>query len=84
MEETQNLNQMAEGEGDLFGIRALEKGFYGGVAQSRPATSGSIRALVPPPPLALLSEGYARRFNGIAASSPLSQMPLCRVLSTVH
>jgi len=32
------LTQREEGEGDLFGIRALEKGFTGGVAQSRPTT----------------------------------------------
>lgn len=37
-DESQNLNQRQEEEGDLFGIRALEKGFFGGVAQSRPAT----------------------------------------------
>lgn len=28
------------GEGDLFGVRAVERGFYGGVAQS-PATSAA-------------------------------------------
>lgn len=69
-EEKQNLNQMAEEEGDLFGIRALEKGFYGGVAQSRPVTPVSSRSLVPPS-LALLPdrqspECYARRFHSIA------------------
>jgi len=32
------LNQREEDEGDLFGIRALERGFTGGVAQSRPST----------------------------------------------
>ncbi|PWW79059.1 hypothetical protein C7212DRAFT_166877 [Tuber magnatum] len=32
------LNQREEDEGDLFGIRALERGFTGGVAQSRPTT----------------------------------------------
>ncbi|KAL7273409.1 hypothetical protein RUND412_003746 [Rhizina undulata] len=32
------LNQREEDEGDLFGIRALERGFYAGVAQSRPTT----------------------------------------------
>ncbi|KAI5811275.1 hypothetical protein DFH27DRAFT_605381 [Peziza echinospora] len=37
-EELHNLNRREEEEGDLFGIRALENGFYGGVAQSRPAT----------------------------------------------
>ncbi|KAI5777683.1 hypothetical protein EDC01DRAFT_394278 [Geopyxis carbonaria] len=32
------LNQREEDEGDLFGIRALERGYFGGVAQSRPTT----------------------------------------------
>jgi hypothetical protein len=32
------LNQREEEEGDLFGIRALERGFTGGVAQSPPTT----------------------------------------------
>jgi hypothetical protein len=32
------LTQREEDEGDLFGIRALEKGFYGGVAQSPTTT----------------------------------------------
>lgn len=44
------LNQREEGEGDLFGIRALERGFYGGVAQSRPSTPNpnmSTATLVP-------------------------------------
>lgn len=81
MEETQNLNQMVEDEGGLFGIRALEKGFYGGVAQSRPGTPASIRALVPPPLAFRLDrqspEGYARHHYGIAAFCQLSQLPLC-------
>jgi hypothetical protein len=32
------LTKREEDEGDLFGIRALEKGYTGGVAQSRPTT----------------------------------------------
>ncbi|KAG0635486.1 hypothetical protein HOY80DRAFT_1057133 [Tuber brumale] len=36
------LNQREEDEGDLFGIRALERGFTGGVAQSRPATPNTV------------------------------------------
>ncbi|KAF4313779.1 hypothetical protein GTA08_BOTSDO00611 [Botryosphaeria dothidea] len=39
-EETDHLalNERARDEGDLFGIRALEAGYYGGVAQSRPSS----------------------------------------------
>ncbi|KAK0659662.1 hypothetical protein DIS24_g3912 [Lasiodiplodia hormozganensis] len=38
--ETDNLalNDRAKDEGDLFGVRALEAGYYGGVAQSRPSS----------------------------------------------
>lgn len=43
------LNRREEEEGDLFGIRALEKGFYGGVAQSRPATPISTQSTLVPP-----------------------------------
>ncbi|KAL1643895.1 hypothetical protein SLS58_004569 [Diplodia intermedia] len=32
------LNDRTRDEGDLFGIRALEAGYYGGVAQSRPGS----------------------------------------------
>ncbi|GME35093.1 hypothetical protein GTA08_BOTSDO00611 [Neofusicoccum parvum] len=32
------LNDRQKDEGDLFGIRALEAGYYGGVAQSRPSS----------------------------------------------
>lgn len=80
-EDTQSLNQVAEDEGGLFGIRALEKGFYGGVAQSRPGTPASIRALVPPPLVLRLDrqspEGYGRHPYGIGTFCQLSQMPLC-------
>ncbi|KAH7061116.1 hypothetical protein B0J12DRAFT_564973 [Macrophomina phaseolina] len=32
------LNERSKDEGDLFGVRALEAGYYGGVAQSRPSS----------------------------------------------
>ncbi|KAI4166307.1 MAG: hypothetical protein LQ342_000197 [Letrouitia transgressa] len=42
-EERVELNKREPDEGDLFGIRAIQSGYYGGVAQSRPNSShGSI------------------------------------------
>lgn len=37
-QETQELNARQMEEGDLFGIRALQSGYFGGVAQSRPVS----------------------------------------------
>lgn len=37
-EDLVELNQREKDEGDLFGIRAIEAGFYGGVSQSRPTS----------------------------------------------
>jgi hypothetical protein len=45
-EDTVELNQREKDEGDLFGIRAIEAGFYAGVAQSRPTSrAGSVVGL---------------------------------------
>ncbi|KNG46219.1 hypothetical protein DDE82_006804 [Stemphylium lycopersici] len=42
-EDQVELNQREKDEGDLFGVRAIEAGFYAGVAQSRPTSrAGSI------------------------------------------
>jgi hypothetical protein len=35
------MEQEALGERDLFGVRAIEKGFYGGVAQSAPTSAAT-------------------------------------------
>ena len=37
-EERVELNQREPDEGDLFGIRAIQSGYFGGVAQSRPTS----------------------------------------------
>lgn len=37
-QETQQLNARQVEEGDLFGIRAIQSGYFGGVAQSRPVS----------------------------------------------
>ncbi|RPB22744.1 hypothetical protein L211DRAFT_839459 [Terfezia boudieri ATCC MYA-4762] len=47
VEEQHDLNGKVEDEGDLFGLRALEKGFFGGVAQSRPASISSSTLVLP-------------------------------------
>jgi hypothetical protein len=39
LDELEDLNRRDLDEGDLFGVRAIESGFYGGVAQSRPGTA---------------------------------------------
>lgn len=53
------------GEGDLFGVRAIEKGFYGGVAQSTP----SLAASSPPrSPVSTIIDS-----NGLPVSISLSQ-----------
>lgn len=42
-EDTVELTQREKDEGDLFGIRAIEAGFFAGVAQSRPTSrAGSV------------------------------------------
>ncbi|KAH9868071.1 hypothetical protein IAQ61_007378 [Plenodomus lingam] len=48
-EDTVELNQREKDEGDLFGIRAIEAGFYAGVAQSRPTSrAGSVMSIQHP------------------------------------
>ncbi len=45
-EDTVELNQREKDEGDLFGVRAIEAGFYAGVHQSRPTSrAGSVAGL---------------------------------------
>lgn len=45
-QDTVELNQREKDEGDLFGIRAIEAGFYAGVAQSRPTSrAGSVMSM---------------------------------------
>ncbi|KAL8906942.1 MAG: hypothetical protein Q9207_001696 [Kuettlingeria erythrocarpa] len=42
-EERVELNKREPDEGDLFGVRAIQSGFFGGVAQSRPSSvAGSV------------------------------------------
>lgn len=59
------INQREKDEGDLFGIRAIEAGFYAGVAQSRPTSrAGSVIGVGP-------SSLSTSTLVGGSASSPL-------------
>ena len=54
----------------MFGLRALEKGFFGGVAQSRPASVGS-STLVPPRPAHL----FGRPSSELGNQRPINRTP---------
>lgn len=41
------MQQTVLKEGDYFGVRAIEKGYYGGVAQSRPASGKNLSLMSP-------------------------------------
>ncbi|EHL01176.1 hypothetical protein M7I_2869 [Glarea lozoyensis 74030] len=41
------INQRVLDEGDLFGVRALEGGYFGGVSQSRPSSPSPSYVLAP-------------------------------------
>ncbi|KAI9649355.1 hypothetical protein NHQ30_001930 [Ciborinia camelliae] len=80
----ERLNVEELGEGDLFGIRAIERGFYGGVSQSRP--SSPVQSMFGPPSADAtdLSEtssndesarGSSAASSSIRSSSSLSRLP---------
>jgi hypothetical protein len=73
--ETMDEKMRAKDEGDLFGIRAIEAGFYGGVAQSAPvsraASPTGSRSGSPEFPQPEQNPGRAR----IHAYTPSPQVP---------
>lgn len=60
------MPERALGEGDLFGVRAIEKGFYGGVAQSTSTTAANSPQTSP---IIAASDGSAITENTSAGSS---------------
>ena len=66
-------------EGDLFGIRALESGYFGGVAQSRPQSSARSRSVSPRGTTRSPSPG---RSLPCYSPPPLPEMARAAVLAT--
>ncbi len=61
------MRQRVLGEGDLFGVRAIEKGYYGGVAQSAPTTAANSPRLSPAS--SIYGDGSPIIFNNSAHNS---------------
>ncbi|KAF2270056.1 hypothetical protein CC78DRAFT_190087 [Lojkania enalia] len=71
-EEQMELNQREKDEGDLFGIRAIEAGFYGGVSQSRPTSrAGSVAGTN-----TLVGSVASPKTGAHSAASSMSHLPL--------
>jgi hypothetical protein len=64
-----NLNMREKDEGDLFGIRAIEAGFFGGVAQSRP-TSVNATPIPSRPTSPALTSGKPQTYIPSLTSQP--------------
>ncbi|KAF4629541.1 hypothetical protein G7Y89_g8606 [Cudoniella acicularis] len=60
-------------EGDLFGVRALEAGFFGGVAQSRP--SSPTPSYVLSPSTTIVNWGDRGTLGSLSASSSTTDLP---------
>jgi hypothetical protein len=63
------INRRELDEGDLFGVRALEGGYFGGVAQSRPSSPSPSYVLTPETSVTDLSKTDNRSGNLSASSS---------------
>ncbi|KAK0105279.1 hypothetical protein ONS95_004336 [Cadophora gregata] len=61
------------GEGDLFGVRAIEHGYFGGVSQSRPTSPTPSYILAPE--TKLMDWGKAGYQGGHSASSSMLSLP---------
>ena len=79
------LNKRELDEGDLFGIRAIQSGFFGGVAQSRPASvagdhspEGSISNTL------LGSDPSPKQSPKLRSASPMSSTLTLPALETRH
>ncbi|TAQ86213.1 hypothetical protein B7494_g5467 [Chlorociboria aeruginascens] len=67
LKERENLVQREFDEGDLFGVRALEHGFFGGVSQSRPTS---------PAPGSIAGSAESIKLKGISGSAASSVIDL--------
>ncbi|KAF2793909.1 hypothetical protein K505DRAFT_361588 [Melanomma pulvis-pyrius CBS 109.77] len=76
-DEQMELNQREKDEGDLFGIRAIEAGFYAGIPQSRPTSrAGSFVGGPGVNSNALIGSLSALKMNTNSMASSVTSLPL--------
>ncbi|KAF2465737.1 uncharacterized protein BDR25DRAFT_82666 [Lindgomyces ingoldianus] len=76
-DEQMELNQREKDEGDLFGIRAIEAGFYAGIPQSRPGSSaGSIVGAPSMSSNTLIGSLASPKIQSHSVSSSVTSLPL--------
>jgi hypothetical protein len=74
--ETAPINQRDLDEGDLFGVRALEKGFFGGVAQSRPSSVANSPRISP-----TISSASSPNLLNLSTSSSMQDLSLSSTIA---
>ncbi|KAF2187395.1 hypothetical protein K469DRAFT_113185 [Zopfia rhizophila CBS 207.26] len=71
------LNQREKDEGDLFGVRAIEAGFYAGIPQSRPGSAaGSISGVPSMSSNTLVGSLASPKVQSHSMSSSVTSLPL--------
>ncbi|KAF1961975.1 hypothetical protein CC80DRAFT_543344 [Byssothecium circinans] len=76
-EEQMELNQREKDEGDLFGVRAIEAGFYAGIPQSRPTSRAGSPAGSPSMSSTTLLSGYnSPKIQTNSMASSITDLPL--------
>ena len=76
-DEQMELNQREKDEGDLFGIRAIEAGFYAGIPQSRPTSrAGSFVGGPGMSSNALIGSLNALKANTHSMASSVTSLPM--------
>ncbi|KAF2657247.1 hypothetical protein K491DRAFT_703574 [Lophiostoma macrostomum CBS 122681] len=77
------LNQREKDEGDLFGVRAIEAGFYAGIPQSRPTSRAGSIAGSPSMSTSTLVGGFnSPKVATHSMASSVTTLPLAHMNST--
>ncbi|KAL8874577.1 MAG: hypothetical protein Q9174_000104 [Haloplaca sp. 1 TL-2023] len=75
-EERVELNKREPDEGDLFGIRAIQSGFFGGVAQSRPSSIAESNSPEGSSSNTLLGSNASPKIGAQSPMSSVTTLPL--------
>ncbi|KAA6411480.1 MAG: integral membrane [Lasallia pustulata] len=75
-EEVYELHSRELDGGDLFGIRAIESGYYGGVAQSRPTSAAGSHSPSGSISDTLMGSHVSLTFHGTTPTSSMQSLPI--------